>query len=364
MNRSLLLSICVCLCLAAAEAGAQAPPPSRPRDMVLLADGGNLTNVVVLSETPSEVTVDTTGDGKADRTLNQNEVKAITYDREPTDYRQAVALYGVSDYDKAMEGFRKASAAPGRRWVKDYSAYYLAMCLARKSAGDPTQRAGAIASFEALLKDPGNRWRDDARYQLGQIYLAAGDKAKAQTAFATLAASAHREEMKLTASVGLSDILMAEGKPAEALKGYNRVVTQARGKFEDLYAAATVGKAEAHTALGEFDKAGTFLQEILDTSKSRELRAKAHLALGDCRYAQAAAEKEPDKVTPLVKEALNNYLWVVVVYSNQKAEFAKSLYQAAQCWRELKEPAKARELETELTSKFPTSAWARKLKGR
>lgn len=363
MSRT-VLNVTVCLGLLAAAAAAQTdtPAPSRPRDMIRLVDGKILTNIVVVGETPTEVKIDTTGDGKSDRTLDQNDVRQIVYDQEPNDYRQAVALYGVSDYDKAIAGFRKAMTGRGRRWVKSYSTYYIAVCLARKSEGDPAQRQFAINAFEDLLKDANNRWRDGARYQLGEIYRTSGDKARAKTAFATLADSAHKEEMKLTASVGLSAILMDDRRPAEALKGYDTVVAGAQGKFPDLYVTATVGKAEAHTALGEFDKAAAFLQGVLKTSKNRSLRAKIHLALGDCYYAQAAEEAKKAEtkanVAATTKNALINYLWVIVVYPGQKAEFSKSLYYAGECWKTLGDRAKGAELHQELKSKFPRTTWA------
>jgi len=352
--------------LVSAELAAQDDTaPARPRDIVRTADRKILPNVTVISETPTEVMLDTTGDGKADKTLDQNEVKDIQYDQAPNEYVQAVALYRVSNYDKAIEMFNQATAKGGRRWIKDYSTYYTAMCQARKAEADPTLAPVAVRAFEELLKNPNNRWRDDARYELGQIQLARGDRAAAKTTFETLTASAHREEMKLTASVGLAALLMAENKPAEALQRYNTVVQGAEKKFPELYLTATVGKAQAHTALGEYTSAEEFLKKILDSEEDRTLRAKAHLALGDCYYVQATAQeaKDPKDAPAVFKEALNQYLWVIVVYSDEKAEYAKSLYYAGECWKKLDEPLKARELHNELRSKFGTTKWAGMVRG-
>ena len=356
MNRGILTALVV-LGLLAAESAAQAPAPARPRDIVRTADRKILSNITVISETPTEVHLDTTGNGKADKTLDQNDVTEIQYDQVPNAYRQAEALYRVSNYDKAIQMFRQATAGGGRRWVKDYSAYYLAMCLARKSESDPNQAPLAIRAFEDLLKNRNNRWRDDARYQLGNLQLVKGDRAGAKTAFETLASSAHKQEMKLTASVGLADILMADKKPAEALKRYDTVVEGARGKFPDLFITATVGKAQAQTALGLFANAKAFLEGILKTAKNKALLAKAHTALADCFYTEAGAV-DPKEAPASYKAALNQYLWVVVVYNNEKAEFAKALYYAGQCWKKLGDEKKARELFKELQSKFGATRWA------
>jgi tetratricopeptide (TPR) repeat protein len=342
------------------------PPPPTPvqRDTVRKADGKILANVMVLSETPSEVKIDTRGGDKADLTLDQNEVTSIQYSGAPAPYLQGVAFYRVRQYDKATAQFREAMQTPGvRKWVKDYSTYYLAMCLVRQAEGVPAERAKAVAALTDLLKDPGNRWRDDARYQLGQMYLDAADKSRALGAFTDLESSAHRDEMKLTASVGMGAILMADGKPADALERYDKVVTGAKGRFNDLYVTAMVGKAEALTALKRFDEAASFIETVLKSATSDELLAKAHLALGDCCFAQATAEKDEKQARQRYKTALKSYLWDIVVFYNQKAEYAKALLYAGRCWEKLGDVPRAQELYRELQNKFGTTRWAAMVKG-
>ncbi|HUW58185.1 MAG TPA: tetratricopeptide repeat protein [Planctomycetota bacterium] len=339
---------------------AQDEPPAEPapRDTLRMADGKILPNVLVISETPTEVKIDTNGDSKPDRTLDQNEVTAIQYGGAPTSYREAVAFYKVKQYDKALEKFREATSTPKvRKWVTDYSAYYTAMCLAGQSVTDPTQQGRAIAAFETLLNDADNRWRDDARYRLGEIYLAAGDKPKALTAFRELESGAYKDEMKLTASVGLGALMMADDKASEALQRYDKVVTGAKGRFRDLYETATVGKAEALTALKRYDEARTFLGGVVESATGDDLLAKARLALGDCYYADAQNDKDETAARQKYKAALKNYLWNIVVFYNQRAEYAKALLYAGRCWEKLGQDTRAQELYRELRSKFGSTRW-------
>lgn len=360
MTRTMTLAALL-LILPALEVCAQEPPPAEPvvRDTVRKADGKILPNVLVISETATEVKLDTTGNGKADTTLDQNEVKEIQYGGTPNAYRQAIAFYRVKQYDEAIEQFQVATGTAGvRKWVKDYSAYYVAMCRAAEAEGDPTQRAAAIKAFEDLLKDSGNRWRDDARYRLGEIHLAAGERQQAQTTFTELEGSAHRDEMKLTASVGLGAIMMDERRASDALGRYDKVVKGAKDRFPELYAAATVGKAEALTALKRFDEAAKFLEGVLSGKAGDELLAKARLALGDCYYAQAQGAAGSKEARQLYKAALKNYLWNIVVFYNQKAEYAKSLLFAGRCWEKLEEAGRAQELYRELRNKFGATKWA------
>ena len=248
--------------------------------------------------------------------------------------------------------------APGARgWVKDYATYYMAMCLARESETTPARRVRAVEALESLLKDKENRWRDDARYELGQLQLAAGEKANALAAFQELERSAHRSEMKLTASVGLGAILMADGKATEAVGRYDKVVSAAKGRFNDLYVTATVGKAEALTALKRFDEAQTFIKGVLETAAADPLVAKAHLALGDSYYAQAEAAEDKNEARQKYKAALKQYLWNIVVYYNQKTEKAKSLLYAGRCWAKLGRADRAQELYGKLRKEFGSTKW-------
>jgi len=358
--RRYLTGVLLAVGLLAGDLWAQddAPPAPTPRDTVRKADGKILASVLVISETPTEVTLDTNGDGKADQTLDQNDVRAIQYGGAPASYARALAFYKVRQYDKATEMLREATKTPGvRGWVKDYAAYYLAMCLARESETAPARRPQAVEALEELLKNKENRWRDDARYELGQLQLAAGEKARALAVFQELERSAHRSEMKLTASVGLGAILMADGKPAEAVGRYDRVVSAAKGRFDDLYVTATVGKAEALTALKRFDEAETFIKSVLETAAADPLLAKAHLALGDCYYAQAEAAEDQGDARQKYKAALKQYLWNIVVFYNQKTEKAKSLLYAGRCWTKLGRPDRAQDLYGKLRKEFGSTKW-------
>ncbi len=330
-----------------------------PRDTIRRTDGKIRANLTVLSETPTKVEIDTNGDGKADETLDQNEIRSIDYGGAPAPYTQALAYLRVRQFDKAIVSLREAMVEPGaRKWVKDYASYYVAVCLAKQAEAAPAERPKAIQAFETLLKDSQNRWRDDARYQLGEVYLAAGDRGQALAAFQTLEKDAYKEETRLNAAAGLAALLMADGKPDEALKRYDTIVAGAKDRFPDLYVSALVGKSEAHTALKQYAEAESFLQGVLKSSTNEDVLAKAHSALGDCYFAQAQAAKDEGQARNQYKAARDQYLWNVVVFFNQKNECAKSLLYAGKCWDKLGDPARAQQLYGKLRSEFGSTRWA------
>jgi len=357
MRRLWVLTILAAV-VAAGQVLAQEPAPA-PRDTVRMLDGKLRANLTVLSETPTEVKIDTNGDGKPDETIDQNTVKSVDYGNPPAAYSQALAYFKVRQYTQAIASFKEAAAAADARpWVKDYTTYYIALCQAKSAEATPADRPKAIQAFEVVLRDANNRWRDDAKYQLGDLYLAAGDRAKALATFESLEKDAYKEDLRLNAASGLAALLMADNKPAEALKRYDTIVAGAKDKFADLYVSALVGKAEALTALKQYGDAEQFLSGVITSSTNEEVLSKARVALGDCYFAQGAASKDETESRSKYKAALNEYLWDVVVFFNQKNECARSLLYAGRCWEKLGDKARADALYKKLRDDFGATKWA------
>ena len=351
------------LVLSATDLGAQGTVTTPARDTVRKADGKMLANVTVLEETATEVKIDRNFDGKADVTLDQNDVKQIGYGDMPIAYRQGEAFFGVGQYDQAIEQFHKAMQdAAARQWVKDYSAYYIARSTARKAEADAGLRVEAVKAFETILKNPNNRWRDAARYELGQLYLVSGEKDKARGQFTQLESSAHQDRMRLTASMGLADLLRAEDKTQEALDRYRKVVGETKEKHPDLSSAATVGQAGALIALKKYDDAQKFLENVIKTARQAPLLARTYSLLGDSHRLQAQTEPDRNKQRQLYKAALMSYLRNIVLYYKQKNQYARSLLYAGNCWKKLGEDKFAAELHNELRTKYSSTTWADELR--
>jgi hypothetical protein len=120
-----------------------------------------------------------------------------------------------------------------------------------------------------------------------------------------------------------------------------------------------VGKAEALAAQKKFQEAADFLTDMIpDAKDDKSLLATVRVALGDCYYAWADTLDDENQRAATVKNALVNYLWIVVVLNSEKAELAKSLYYAGECWKKLGEPQRAKALHDELRKDFARTKWA------
>src|SRR5262249_23549734 len=81
------------------------------------------------------------------------------------------------------------------------------------------------------------------------------------------------------------------------------------------------------------------LKEILNAVKDRKLKAVAYNTLGECYY--RAADKGDDKA-PL-QEARWQFLWVDVVYNEDKVQHAKALYYLWKIFSRLNDDERAQE---------------------
>src|SRR5262249_38806779 len=93
-------------------------------------------------------------------------------------------------------------------------------------------------------------------------------------------------------------------------------------------------------------EASAQLQKIIDGTKDPSLKAAAYNALG------LSYLHNRDSLPDALQNARWQFLWVDVIYNQDKAEHAKALYHLWRIFRDLEEPERAREcLETLLTDR-------------
>src|SRR5206468_816045 len=88
---------------------------------------------------------------------------------------------------------------------------------------------------------------------------------------------------------------------------------------------------------GKIDQAVPKLQEIIDKSDDKDLKAAAYNTLGDC---YRTANKPED--------ALWSYLWVDVQYNQKKSEHAKALFHLYKLFKDRQDEKKAKDCRDRL----------------
>jgi tetratricopeptide (TPR) repeat protein len=215
----------------------------------------------------------------------------------------------VADAKAAITGLRAFVSANPTAWELPR-----ALILLAKLQNDSKDYAGAEQSFSEILKlDVSEEVKNDARLQ---------------SALANIALGKHT---------------VAESKLAELLK--------ALPKNSPTLGRVLVAQSECLIAASKVDEAVDLLKKAIKDSDDKNLRAIAYNTLGE-NYAKQNQWKE----------ALWEFLWVDVVYNQDKNEHARALFHLIQVFEQLAEPDKAAQVRaTLLEPTFAGTEYQRKL---
>ena len=163
------------------------------------------------------------------------------------------------------------------------------------------------------------------------------DWAAAQKTFEDLALVPNLSpDQRLESSLRAAQVLVRATKFAEAEK---RIEELSRNVASDQPQAfrIQIALAECRAAAGKPEQAVQILQGLIDKVADPEIKARVYNALGDCL-----------RVAGKSKDALWNYLWVDVVYHQNRQEHAKALYYLAKLFEALKDENRAKQYREKL----------------
>jgi predicted negative regulator of RcsB-dependent stress response len=232
----------------------------------------------------------------------------------------------IKDYQDVLPRLTDDKYKFARRHVQ----YKIARLQARQAEADPAEVDGAIEALKKFNRDHGDGWQlaSSSRF-LARLQLARGDTAGAQKTYEALAAARGiSKEAKSEAELQVAEA-MIEGKQ----------FPEAQQKLEALLAGATgddpqsvrikVYLAQCRGASGKLDEAVKQLEDMIAKTPDKDLKAIAYNALGDCY-----------RINGKTKEALWPYLWVDVVYHQNKQEHQKAMEQLASLFEKLGDKAR------------------------
>ncbi|MBM4049470.1 MAG: tetratricopeptide repeat protein [Planctomycetes bacterium] len=358
MQRAKILLVFISLVgFAGSPALAQEPPaqPAAPSatDTVTLKSNRVITGRVA-ADTYEKVDVEVTGaDGqKSVVSSPAAEVREVRYGDQPSAYAQAMFDQKQGKHEAVVAGLDKLLKDPkSPRWMPQYALLNMATSYVAWAERDKAQYAQAQAAFERLVKEvPNSRFTVEARLGLSQCCMALGQHDKAAAALADLVAGKFGEGPALQGELLAGKSLEAQEKVADAEKKYAAVAARGEKGFPELATAGLLNRAGCLTKMQKYADAQGILVKLAKEAQTEDLKALAYNNLGECLLAQ----KE-------LREAQLAFLRVVVLYFKVKDEHGRALYWSGQCFEKRGDPSRANELYDELRSKYPNSAWAKKV---
>jgi TolA-binding protein len=217
--------------------------------------------------------------------------------------------------------------------------FALARLLARRSGDDPEQVEPAVAALKKFLTDYADGWQlVQASRLLGQLQEAKGDLAGATKTYEQLAAREDvPKETRQEADLFVARMLLRGNKAAEAQARLQKLVSAVPPTSPEA-PKVQVLLALCDVATGKAGAAEAKLKGLLAADLDGGVKGLVYNALGD-----VARQKGK------VEDAFWDYLWVDVVYNQDKNEQAKALYYLSKLFVDVKnDPARAQQCRKRL----------------
>ena len=188
---------------------------------------------------------------------------------------------------------------------------------------------------------------------LGDLQARAGKPADALAAYQQL--DGGPPALKVRAASAKAAMLLAQGKPDEAMVEYDAAIKLAGSEkaSQPQKRSAELGKAKCLSLQGKQDAAiEMVLQIVKDSSpEEKELLSRAYNVLGTAYRAMGGREQD----------ALIQFLTVDLVYNTLPESHAEALFNLGELWDKGSNPERAREARQNLKAAYPASPWAAKL---
>ena len=188
---------------------------------------------------------------------------------------------------------------------------------------------------------------------LGDLQARAGKPADALAAYQQL--DSGPPALKVRAASAKAAMLLAQGKPDEAMAEYDAAIKLAGSEkaSQPQKRSAELGKAKCLSLQGKHDAAVEMVLQIIKDSspEEKELLSRAYNVLGGAYRSMAGREQD----------ALIQFLTVDLVYNTLPESHAEALFNLGELWDKGSNPERAREARQNLKAAYPASPWAAKL---
>ena len=278
------------------------------------------------------------------------EILDIVYEVTPVDVRINTYRPGVlsekeyHDPDPKKEAKRKANLAEAlKKYSESYTKvkekgarrhleYKLAVLGARQALDENGELEPAIKRLANFKTNHPNSWQITSTLQLlAKLQTDTKQYKDAEESYLELAQANVADDIKQEAELLAATVSIRAGNHEAAFKKL-QALTEKLPKESKYQGRARIAQAECLVLAKKNDEAVKMLRQVTKETADKNLKAIAYNTLGLGYY-------NADQL----KEARWEFLWVDVVYNQDKAEHAKALYYLSKIFDKLDEKDRAQE---------------------
>jgi tetratricopeptide (TPR) repeat protein len=275
--------------------------------------------------------------------IKNSDIVEIQYDGEPDEAASGRVAENKKAYDQALPSYVEAlkKVPKDNKLAATNLEFKVAKMLTQQAdAGAVDARAKAIDALRKF-KDahPDARQTVEALDMLSRLLVMDGKPAdEVVKAFQTLRAK-HAENKEISNRCDLfeSQLLLQEGqlllkdRADEAKNKYTQAQTKLTAMLQGAEKAdalrVRIGLAECKAALGKQEEAIKDIETVYkEAGDDNNLKAAVHLGRADCF-----------RLNKQFREAMWDYLWVDVVYNQDREQQARALFYLQECFDGLKD---------------------------
>jgi tetratricopeptide (TPR) repeat protein len=252
--------------------------------------------------------------------------------------RQDALSTAIDAYRKVLDKLKGSKYDSPRRHIEFKIAYLTAQ---KAEAGEKKLLTDAINKLKDFKLAYPKSWQYPRVMVMWALLLEKAEKYdEAEGAYQELADKTTQDDLHDQYQMMVAKVAFRPGNYEAALTKFKSItgkLRKARSK-----AKAEIYQAECLAGLKKIGEATTKLKTILAGLKpeDKDLRAAVHNGLGYCY-----------KVDGHWKDALYEFLWVDVIYNQNKEEHARALYYLAELFEKLKDTERAKECRQKLKGK-------------
>ncbi len=257
---------------------------------------------------------------------------------EQQDYTFAIGLYRDSQYQLALEQFKKFLRNYPNSQRSDEILFLSGECLLQEHLYN-----SALSDYQRVMdKYPGSGYYERAELRSGEVYLQLNKLDKSERLLKDVLSKSNDDDLKGEACYKLGQIFVAQENYNDAIKYFDLCY---EGYKNSSYADyAMYGTAWCYGKLGNFEKSKAKFQEMLAAFRQTRLKADASEKMGECDYFLG---NDSLSVTEL-KQAME--------YSPDAQVTEPALFFEGRAYDALDMPDSAKLAFTEYMDKFPTGS--------